>query len=234
MEDELNATAVGSSLVKIEHEEEPGKMTPRSRRRHLSRLSSAKLRERQRQKISGAEQDISQLEARVELLQQSIDFSRMAQPDGYLTDCASSCNEETAGLLENIVGLAQNSNARAAELLRKMQPLTALWSGGTLNEHAKAEMVFCDLTTVLASSINQLTDYVKHIEALKNSIGRQVGEIEKRLSQLLTDPTTPDEHASASPSMYDEENILQINRPAETSSTSLRSGVPISFLVNDS
>ncbi|KAJ2416677.1 hypothetical protein GGI10_000792 [Coemansia sp. RSA 2530] len=245
MEAEPNANAGRGSLAKIEREVvDPNRMSPRSHRRHLSRLSSAKLRERQRQLISSAEKDIAQLEARIESLQQSIDIHRMALQDDCLTDCESGHTEKTAGSLKDIVGLARDGIARTAELLCDMQSPTPIRSSGFQNGHTSAEKKFCDLTTVLAGNINQLTYCIKHIEALKNDICRQVRGIEKRLSLSRSDSTLPDAHASSSPNMQEEENTLHAYRSTGTSSARRcgggggggsggGGGVPISFLVND-
>ncbi|PIA14066.1 hypothetical protein COEREDRAFT_94160 [Coemansia reversa NRRL 1564] len=51
-----------------------GRLSPQSRRRYQSRMSSARLRERQRQRISSAEDEVARLEAYVHSLQSSLDF----------------------------------------------------------------------------------------------------------------------------------------------------------------
>ncbi|KAJ2777309.1 hypothetical protein H4R18_005210 [Coemansia javaensis] len=54
-------------------------MSPLSRRRYRSRMSSARLRERQRQRVVDAENAVAWLEARVEQLQSQIDQKRQLQ-----------------------------------------------------------------------------------------------------------------------------------------------------------
>ncbi|KAJ2729072.1 hypothetical protein H4S00_000655 [Coemansia sp. D1744] len=68
-----------------------GSMSPQSRRRHQSRMSSARLRERQRLRISGAEEDVAQLESYVRSLQNSIDFHYQSQVQDDRTggECSS-------------------------------------------------------------------------------------------------------------------------------------------------
>ncbi|KAJ1848655.1 hypothetical protein LPJ73_003912, partial [Coemansia sp. RSA 2703] len=57
-----------------------GELSPQSRRRHQSRKSSARLRERQRQRIHNAEEDVSKLEEYVRSLQQTINMHRHQAP----------------------------------------------------------------------------------------------------------------------------------------------------------
>ncbi|KAJ2722918.1 hypothetical protein GGI07_002994 [Coemansia sp. Benny D115] len=56
----------------IKDDTDPGNMSPQSKRRHQSRLSSARLRERQRQRITSVEKEVSDLESYVKRLQNSI------------------------------------------------------------------------------------------------------------------------------------------------------------------
>ncbi|KAJ2843870.1 hypothetical protein J3B02_005137, partial [Coemansia erecta] len=53
-----------------------GELSPKSRRRYQSRKSSARLRERQRQRIHDAEEEVSRLEGYVRALQQTIEMHK--------------------------------------------------------------------------------------------------------------------------------------------------------------
>ncbi|KAJ2864159.1 hypothetical protein GGH94_003107 [Coemansia aciculifera] len=230
----LAATAGSNSSAYPELEIDPSTMSPRSRRRYLSRMSSAKLRDRQRQHILGVEKDIVRLEARIESLQQSIDLHYMAQKDDDdLTDHAPSRNDKPASSLASVAVLAQNRIARTAEQFREIEPSTTIHSSSATKRRANADKIFYNLTMSLSGNMDRLTDCIKRIEMLKNDISHQVSRLERHVSQILPSPTLHGRHFSAGSYVFHKEYSSQNNTFAESSSASRRR-IPISFLVNNS
>ncbi|KAJ2063489.1 hypothetical protein GGI17_001705 [Coemansia sp. S146] len=234
VEDEVLAATTGSNnFAYPELEIDPNTMSPRSRRRYLSRMSSAKLRDRQRQHILDVEKDIVRLEARIESLQQSIDLHCMIQKDDDLTDHASSRNDKPASSLENVAVLAQNHIASTAEQFREIESSATILSSSATKRRANADMNFYNLTMSLSGNMDQLTDCVKRIKMLKNDISQQVSGLERHVSQILPSPTLHGRHLSAGSDVFDKEYSSQNNTLAESSLASRRR-IPISFLVNNS
>ncbi|KAJ1811588.1 hypothetical protein LPJ56_005781, partial [Coemansia sp. RSA 2599] len=67
---------VALESLEAKADQDSGELSPQSRRRYQSRKSSARLRERQRQRIHSAEEEVLRLEGYVRALQQSIDVHK--------------------------------------------------------------------------------------------------------------------------------------------------------------
>ncbi|KAJ2910792.1 hypothetical protein GGI21_000509 [Coemansia aciculifera] len=135
-------------------------MSPRSRRRYLSRVSSANLRSRQRQRAQEMEDDIAKLESKVESLQQSINTYRIAQKHGYLPEILTSVVEDT-----------QERLSKTARMLFKMEPLAE-------NKQSASANSFHGRIAQLNGAMSQLVDCVSYIKVLKSEISQQVDCIE--------------------------------------------------------
>ncbi|KAJ2069955.1 hypothetical protein GGI08_000076 [Coemansia sp. S2] len=229
-EDKVLAATVGcNNIAYPDLEIDPSTMSPRSRRRYLSRISSAKLRDRQRQHLLGVEKDIVRLEARIESIQQSIDLNLIAQQDDDLMDHAPGHNDKTYSLQAE---LAQSRLTSTTELYREVEPSGTTQGSSAPSRRAKANIHFYNLTMSLSDNMDQLADCVKRIEMLKNDIIRQVSGLERHMSYIRPSPTLHGTHVCAGSNVLDKEYSSHNNMRAKSSSSSRRR-IPISFLVND-
>ncbi|KAJ2337382.1 hypothetical protein GGI00_000282 [Coemansia sp. RSA 2681] len=166
-------------------------MSPRSRRRHLSRISSARLRSRQRQHAQEIEDEIAKLEAKVGSLQQSIDLHRMTQQQDDEVPVVGSM-ERAAGTLVSTAEDTQSRIARTARLLCEIEPIVANQSTSSWKKRFYGRMA------LLNGAMNQLVDCIERVEALKSDISKQVSGIEKYVRDASCASSTQ-KHTSAIP-----------------------------------
>ncbi|KAJ2805050.1 hypothetical protein H4R20_002252 [Coemansia guatemalensis] len=167
------------------------KLSPQSRRRYQSRMSSARLRERQRQRISSAEGDVARLEAYVHSLQSSIDFHYQARGShggrpsgigglGRDTATCATASRRVAGVddMDEIRKSVAEFLQRKDELVEKKDRNPG---AGSQVKLLRAAGVTEEVTRQVHGSIASMNDTVVHleqcvqrIELLKESISKQV------------------------------------------------------------
>ncbi|KAJ2356396.1 hypothetical protein H4S02_012542 [Coemansia sp. RSA 2611] len=163
-----------------------GSMSPQSRRRYQSRMSSARLRERQRARISNAEEDVTRLESYVRSLQSSIDFHYQSHVPGSQ---ASGDELESRGPgIRLAMGIEDIDDIRdtVEEFLRSK-------GGAAVEEAPSAGAVDRQIHGSIASmnhTVDHLEQCVRRIDVLKEMIARRVQLLE-RTTRPLQLPAAP-------------------------------------------
>ncbi|KAJ1741396.1 hypothetical protein LPJ79_003692 [Coemansia sp. RSA 1821] len=166
-------------------------MSPQSRRRYQSRMSSARLRERQRQRIVDAEEEVKRLEAYVQSLQSSIDLhyqNRIQSQENEETDRDGRTGHEHGALrgLEDIKDIRKTleeflqrkdelAMARDSTLANNMQ--LAERSGLSESDYSSDQQI-PHLIHSMSTTVDHLQQCVRRIDVLKEMISRRVDLLE--------------------------------------------------------
>ncbi|KAJ2608987.1 hypothetical protein H4S08_004241 [Coemansia sp. RSA 1365] len=180
-----------------------GRLSPQSRRRYQSRMSSARLRERQRQRISSAEDEVARLETYVHSLQSSLDFHYQTRGSHRIRLSG------TGGMDKNIhtckitgehgAGVEDMNEIRrsVAEFLQRKDELIE-YKGrnggvgmrvGVFREAETAEDVSRQVRGSIASmndTVDHLEQCVQRIEILKEAIAKRVHLLEEGTQPAAT------------------------------------------------
>ncbi|KAJ2845121.1 hypothetical protein IWW36_004916 [Coemansia brasiliensis] len=187
-------------------------MSPQSRRRYQSRMSSARLRERQRQRIVDAEEEVKRLEAYVRSLQSSIDLhyqNRMqsTQENNERTSMnngvGQELNKEPLYGLEDIGDIRKTLEeflqrkdelaiARDSTLANNMQ--LAEQSGSLSESGHNSDQQIPHLIRSMSTTVDHLQQCVRRIDVLKEMISNRVNLLEHGIIQ----PSAPQAEGSRS------------------------------------
>ncbi|KAJ2497956.1 hypothetical protein GGH96_004714 [Coemansia sp. RSA 1972] len=177
----------------VEDDVDLGSMSPQSRRRYQSRMSSARLRERQRLRISGAEEDVAQLESYVRSLQNSIDFYYQSQAQYDRT--GGECSSDTDAVLTQIPEIRLSMGAEDIGDIRDTVNdfMRHRYDGATTGDtvsNANAQLLSSednsDVGRQIHGSIVSMNNTVDHlqgcverIDSLKEMISKRVHILER-------------------------------------------------------
>ncbi|KAJ2779932.1 hypothetical protein GGI15_003721 [Coemansia interrupta] len=140
-----------------------GELSPQSRRRHQSRQSSARLRERQRQRIHNAEDEVSKLENYVRSLQQTIDMHR---------------HQTTISGGPDILGTMGIMHPNTAQ---QVQPSCSSDEESRRNFDARVRQLILSLS----EAMHQLGGCVERIDVLKQLLVGRIGLTEQALLEEM-------------------------------------------------
>ncbi|KAJ2450445.1 hypothetical protein EV183_004283 [Coemansia sp. RSA 2336] len=162
-------------------------MSPQSRRRYQSRMSSARLRERQRQRIVDAEEEVKRLEAYVRSLQSSIDLhyqnrvaSHETEPANRSNGAGRELNNESLHGLEDI----QDIRKTLEEFLQRKDELaiacdSTLAERSSLSESSQSsDQQIPHLISSMSTTVDHLQQCVRRIDVLKEMISKRVDLLE--------------------------------------------------------
>ncbi|KAJ2479740.1 hypothetical protein IWW56_002888 [Coemansia sp. RSA 2131] len=176
-----------------ENDVDLGSMSPQSRRRYQSRMSSARLRERQRLRISGAEEDVAQLESYVRSLQNSIDFHYQSQAQDDRT--GGECSSDTDAAVSRIPEVRLSMGAEDIDDIRdtvndfmRHRYDRATTGNAASTTHANAQLLpsedNSDVGRQIHSSIISMNNTVDHLQGCVERIDSLKEMISKRVHIL--------------------------------------------------
>ncbi|KAJ1721873.1 hypothetical protein LPJ53_003653 [Coemansia erecta] len=194
-----------SSLTRasVDHDDDvdSGELSPQSRRRHQSRQSSARLRERQRQRIHNAEEDVSKLEDYVRSLQQTIDVHR---------------HQTAASGGPDILGAMEIMHPNIAQQQHQAQQCSGSNSDeeGRRNFDARVRQLILSLS----EAMHQLGGCVERIDVLKQLLVGRIGLTEQALlDEMQQQRSSSSDAMSISPPPY---SMTESNMRKHTSGNS--------------
>ncbi|KAJ1988521.1 hypothetical protein GGI25_004484 [Coemansia spiralis] len=157
-----NSASTANSMKDDDESVDLAEMSPQSRKRHQSRMSSARLRERQRQRITQAEDDIARLEQHVHSLEESIAQHRQGQQHQGASAAVSTGNtwDNTSSSAHADSGSGNSSDM-------------------TLDNSTSVDKRARSISKSLSRAVDRLEGCVDRIEMLRGHISQKVENLER-------------------------------------------------------
>ncbi|KAI8319776.1 hypothetical protein GQ54DRAFT_23693 [Martensiomyces pterosporus] len=160
--------------------ENPGSMSPRSRRRYQSKLSSARLRERQRKRIADTEKDIERLESHIQTLQDMIKAHKQRQASA-IPPCLDTSSERNARQKE--VGQQQQQQESVKAIMVQLAK--------KIDEHGDEET--SELVSALGGRLEWLESTIQKVQVVIQAIAERAAALGLPVAATTTTTTAVDE-----------------------------------------